>query len=115
MLDPWAGMGVLASVTASKVNAEQFDALIVNESAAELAQMHHLDDTVKVSVADGLHWLGNHKETYDAIVSCPPFGMRSQTSVEAYQGNGELKGDYAHLLLHESCKKLNPGALAVFV
>jgi len=116
MLDPWAGMGVLAAVTASKVNAEKFDAIIVNEEVAELAQMDHLNDSVEISVADGLLWLRNHNGIYDAIVSSPPFGMRTQASVNnAHEGNGKLKGDYSHLLLHESCKKLNQSGLAAFV
>jgi len=115
MLDPWAGRGVLAAFTADQVKAEQFDAVAINQSDAEFAQRHHLNDAVKMTVSDGLHWLGNQTQGYDAIVSCPPFGMRAQTSVQSHVEDSELKGEYAHLLLHESCKKLNKGGFAAFV
>jgi len=112
LLDPWAGTTLLANVVANKAGADHCDAVTVNSQLAEKARQY-ADQGISVINADGLTWLNENKSKYDAIVTNSPFGMRTNSKISS-SGSG-LRGDYAHLLLHESCKKLNPEGVAAFV
>jgi len=113
LLDPWARTTLLANTVSAKAGVNQCTALILEQQLASKAQ-EYAEKCISVLNVDGLSWMNESSTKYDAIVCSTPFGMRNKKKVKAIDGS-ELGGDYAHLLLHESCKRLNSGGIAAFV
>ncbi|MDG1302281.1 MAG: N-6 DNA methylase [Opitutae bacterium] len=118
VLDPSAGLGFVASPANAILKPEVFDAYAKSQFAANVWARLSNAQGINFNFGDGLASLVDDQDArYDAILSCPPFGMNTRGPQEV-PINGQLRqvrAEYAHLLALASCLRLRENGIAVFV
>ncbi len=117
ILDPWAGMGFLPIPLHGALSPQHYEAYSSNHAHSEVWEQLEGTDGITFHIEDGLTALTASKQMFDAVVSCPPWGLQAKKSlmVEIAGEQVEVKDDYGHLLMLESCRHLSPGGIAVFI
>lgn len=117
ILDPWAGMGLLTIPLNKHFSPKVFRAISRNTAACEVMQMVDGSSGLSIDCVDPIRALAESDEQYDAVVTIPPFGMRSNAplSVRVNSKEQEVRDDYGNLLILQSCLRLNEEGIGVFV
>jgi hypothetical protein len=117
IIDPCANLGCLALPLHKSVKPECLDAYSLNVEQKQIWDFLQGPKEINFRIGDGLVALSSEHSQFDAVVSFPPFGMRTNLSVELELDGKKtiFKGEYAHLLILESCKHLSAGGLGVFI
>jgi hypothetical protein len=117
ILDPWAGYGILAATVAARLHPARFDAFNKNAQAHSIIHKLASGGALTPRLVDPLEELMTTESRYDVVVSCPPFGYRSDRSVSLIIDDKprEIRDDYGHLLILQACQRLNSDGLAAFV
>lgn len=117
MLDPWAGMGLLSLSLNQHLRPGRFEALSPNTAAHDVFQMLEGAEEIKIRCADPLLALVRSPDQYDAIVGNTPFGVKSREPlvVQAGAKTHRVSDDFGNLLILQSCLRLKPNGLGVFI
>ena len=117
ILDPWAGMGFLSVAINEALTPNTFTAFTPNHAHAKVWQILEGSKGISLCIEDGLSLLTEKTDTFDAIVSCPPWGLhaKSPLTVDIDGEAVEVRDDYGHLLMLEACRHLTPEGVAVFI
>ncbi len=117
ILDPWTGAGILSATIAEKIKPSLFDVFNKSMDAHQVLRRVAGDLGLNAQVGDPLSALAEDGPGYDAVVSCPAFGMRSAEpiSVIIKEKAREIRDDYGHLLILRACQRLKEGGVGVFV
>jgi hypothetical protein len=117
ILDPWAGMGFLTIPLNTLLAPERYEAY--SKSPSHFEVWRKLQDTEGITLHedDALAVLTKSPESFDAVISCPPWGLHTNDSLTIYiDGKKEvIKDDYGHLLMMESCRHLADGGIGIFI
>jgi len=118
ILDPWAGLGFLTVPANARLKPALFDAYARSQFAADVWAKLSNTEGINFNLGDGLAaLLGDDAVRYDAILSCPPFGMdaRGLQEISINGKHREVRAEYAHLLALAACLRLPDDGIAVFV
>ncbi|MCY2994355.1 MAG: N-6 DNA methylase [Planctomycetota bacterium] len=117
ILDPWAGMGFLAIPLKESLFPDKYEAYSKNPLHVQMWQQLEGTAGITLHEADALAALANSPGDFDAVVSCPPWGAKANQSlmVDINGKNEEIKDDYGHLLMLESCRHLAVGGVGIFI
>ena len=114
VLDPTCGSGLLLKMVTDGVNASTIHGVEINESIAQVAE-RLLGKGASVFVGDVLRAGIPLNESYDLIVSEPPFGMRMGHPLELDGADSPLKGDFSDVLAAWTCTKLSEKGMAILI
>ena len=117
ILDPWANVGILAVTVARELEPTVFDAVTPNAEAHDVLLRLAQGVSLSASVGEPLETLSKGHRSYDAVVSCPPFNVKTDQTVEVvHKGESrEVKDEYGHLLVLSACQHLEEAGTGVFV
>jgi hypothetical protein len=116
VLDPWAGYGLMARQLNQRLRIEQFDALSSYEGNEEIDILLPADQRLRWKTGNPLELLVSLRGPYDAVVSCPPFGLDAEPFRLRVQNDElDLRDDLAHVVLLRSSSLLRQGGIGVFI
>ena len=117
VLDPWAGLGDLACAVQKRLLPKAYDAYTRNAKEHEVFQLLVEASKINMMLADPLKSLQSTDAKYDAVIGCPPFGMRSETPLSVHLDGQSLKvnDDYGSLLVLQACRHLTEKGVGIFV
>jgi hypothetical protein len=117
ILDPWAGMGFLPITLNGYLKPERYAAYSQNSKHVEVWKQLEGTAGITLHETDALATLAKLPDTFDAVVSCPPWGMRANQSVTVQidEKEVEINDDFGNLLILESCRHLNESGIGVFI
>jgi len=116
LCDPWAGLGAMLAIAQKATSSPRCIAFNLNNSEGELGKA--LFPKAEWSIGQPLRLLSELKGPIDAFVSCLPFGVRTNESLELTDPSGnlvELKDDLGNLILAASTHRLSENGVGVFV
>jgi hypothetical protein len=110
-------LGFLAVQLKESLTPDRYEAY--SKIPAHLEVWRELEGTAGITLhqTDALTALANTNEVFDVVVSCPPWGLSAgETLALTLDGRpAQIKDDYGHLLILESCRHLAQGGLGVFI
>lgn len=114
LLDPWACAGAFLSPLVEKFSpARAFGFEVNQDNYAVGKELFEVED-IEWHLGNPFFSLQETKEIFDLIVSSPPFGLRNFQIPDNLDGK-DFTRDVGELLFLESCKKLSPNGVCVFV
>ena len=114
VLDPTCGSGLLLKTVADRVNASTVHGVEIDKTTATIAQ-RLLGEKAKVMVADVLHDTIPLNQSYDLIVSEPPFKSGPRKSLAIDGLNLEVKGNFSDILAPWVCTRISEGGMAILI
>lgn len=116
LCDPWAGLGAMLAVAQRAVSGSRCIAFNMNASEGTLAKV--LFPQAEWLIGRPLSLLEELEERIDIIVSCLPFGARTDDSLTLADKEGnpvELKDDIGNLILASATAHLREDGVGLFV
>jgi len=120
LLDPWAGWGSLISPVTNVIHPLTAVGIEWNESRLQLASRLDRSGSINWSQANPIKVLPTMKASFDAIVSFPPFGLRSNENVPSLKAPGaelahSVKDDLGNALVLMASALLTDDGIGCFV
>lgn len=117
VLDPWAGVGVLALNVAEHLHAEQVVALERHPQPLEFTKFVGSHEQVNWTIAPQFDWLETNKQQFDLVISMPPIGYAPERR-QFHLPNGknvEILDELGRLVLLGACQHLSQTGFGIFV
>ncbi len=114
VLDPWAGVGSLIVPVAEATKADR--AVAINPNREEVEAGVYLAGKANVAWRsdEPLSVLAGNEDSYDLIVSCPPFGYRSRQA-EVTIDDVRVRDDYGNQIIATATNRLSENGLGIVV
>ena len=116
LCDPWAGIGMMLAIAQRAVSASRCIAFNMNASEGALAKA--LFPQVEWTIGQPLKLLEMLAAPIDIVVSCLPFGARTNEALPLADTAGnsiELKDDLGNLILAAATARLSENGVGLFV
>jgi hypothetical protein len=116
LCDPWAGVGTMLAIAQRAVSATRCIAFNMNASEGALAKA--LFPKAEWTIGQPLKLLEMLVEPLDIVVSCLPFGARTNETLTLADTAGsliELKDDLGNLILAAATDRLSEKGIGLFV
>jgi len=114
VLDPTCGSGLLLKTVADRVNASTVHGVEIDNTTAKIAQ-RLLGEKAEVIVADVLRDTIPLNQSYDLIVSEPPFKSGPRKSLGIDGLSLEVKGNFSGILASWACTRISEEGMAILI
>ena len=116
LVDPWAGWGTMLEVARRATFPSR--CLAFNPDAVEVELARALYPEAEWKIGQPLGLLNEHRDFIDIVVSCLPFGARTNESLELADTAGnpmKLRDELGNLILAAATARLSKDGLGLFV
>ena len=114
--DPWAGIGTLLALAQEATKADEAIAIVPNDDDFQLGRA--LMGSARWELGDPLDVLQTLPGEFDAVVSIPPIGLKSERTLRIKGATGEMldiRDSMGNLVLTSASAKLSQAGLSIFV